>query len=127
MGFRIDIKGNWNKFENWLKGNKSKDRDVRPILEYYGQAGVDALMVATPVDTGLTAASWYYEITKLDGGWELSWNNSNIQNGIPIAVLIQMGHATKAGGWVQGYDYINPALRDVFNKFSIAVQKAYEE
>lgn len=123
MSLRIDIKGNWNRLTRFLKG--VSDVDPTPILEYYGQAGVDALADATPVDTGLTARSWYYEITKLDGGWELSWNNSNIQNGIPIAVLIQMGHATKSGGWVQGYDYINPALEDVFKKFSIAIGKEY--
>lgn len=121
MGLRIDVKGTFNRLENFLKHNKN--RDVRPILEYYGQAGVDALVAATPVDSGLTASSWYYEITKLDGGWEVSWNNSNVQNGIPIAILIQMGHATKSGSWVEGIDYINPALRDVFKKFSIEIGK----
>lgn len=121
MGLRIDVKGTFNRLENFLKHNKN--RDVRPILEYYGQAGVDALVAATPVDSGLTASSWYYEITKLDGGWEVSWNNSNIQNGIPIAILIQMGHATKSGSWVEGIDYINPALRDIFKKFSIEIGK----
>lgn len=112
--------GGFLNLENFLK---RKTKDPTPILEYYGQAGVDALSSATPVGTGLTAASWYYEIEKRDGGWTLSWNNSNIQNGIPIAILIQMGHATKSGGYVQGIDYINPALQDLFKKFSIEIGK----
>ena len=110
-------------FDNVMRLLKHKKKDPIPILEYYGQAGVDALSKATPVDTGLTAASWYYEIWKKDDVWTISWNNSNIQNGIPIAIIIQMGHATKSGGWVQGVDYINPALRDIFKKFSINIGK----
>lgn len=100
-----------------------KRRDPRPILEYYGKAGVDALSAATPIDTGLTAASWYYEIEHENDSWTISWKNSNVQNGIPIAILIQMGHATRNGGYVQGIDYINSAIRDVFKKFSIDIGK----
>ena len=114
-------------FKNLEKLLGRKKKDPTPILEYYGQAGVDALRAATPVDTGLTANSWYYEIWKKGDVWTISWNNSNIQNGIPIAILIQMGHATKSGGFVQGIDYINPALRDVFKKFSINIGKELYE
>ena len=110
-------------FNNILKLLKRSKKDPTPILEYYGQAGVDALSAATPVDTGLTASSWYYEIWKKDDVWTLSWNNSNIENGIPIAILIQMGHATKSGSYVEGVDYINPALRDLFKTFSIKIRK----
>lgn len=117
---RVTTKGSFIHLESFLK---RKRKDPRPILEYYGQAGVDALSSATPIDTGRTAASWYYEINHEDGVWTLSWNNSNIQNGIPIAILIQMGHATKNGGYVQGIDYINPALQDIFKRFSIEIGK----
>lgn len=123
MGIRVEMKGSFRKLERWLLGRKKKD--PRPILEYYGQAGVDALMQATPVDTGLTAASWYYEIVKENDVWTIRWNNSNIQNGVPIAIILQTGHATGTGGYVQGIDYINPALRDVFKKFSIDIGKEY--
>lgn len=116
----IGSRGGFLNLESFLR---RKTKDPTSILEYYGQAGVDALSAATPVDTGLTASSWYYEIEKTDDGWNLTWNNSNIQNGIPIAVLIQMGHATKSGGWVQGIDYINPALQEIFKRFSIEIGK----
>lgn len=116
----IGSKGGFLNLENFLR---RKRKDPTSILEYYGQAGVDALSSWTPVDTGLTASSWYYEIEKTNDGWSLTWNNSNIQNGIPIAVLIQMGHATKSGGWVQGIDYINPALQEIFKRFSIEIGK----
>lgn len=117
---RIESKGGFFNLETLLR---RKRKDPTSILEYYGQAGVDALSAATPVNTGLTASSWYYEIEKTKDGWNLTWNNSNIQNGIPIAVLIQMGHATKRGGWVQGIDYINPALQEIFKRFSIEIGK----
>lgn len=110
-------------FDNIMKLLKRRKRDPIEVLERYGQAGVDALSAATPVDTGLTAASWYYEISKKNGVWTISWNNSNIQNGIQIALIIQMGHGTKSGGYVQGVDYINPALRDLFKKFQINIGK----
>lgn len=116
----IGSKGGFLNLETLLR---RKRKDPTSILEYYGQAGVDALSAATPVGTGLTASSWYYEIEKTDDGWNLTWNNSNIQNGIPIAVLIQMGHGTKSGGWVQGIDYINPALQEIFKRFSIDIGK----
>lgn len=110
-------------FKNLEKLLKRKRKDPTPILEHYGRAGVDALAAATPVDTGLTASSWYYEIWRKNDVWTISWNNSNIQNGIPIAIIIQMGHATKSGGYVEGIDYINPALRDIFKKFQINIGK----
>lgn len=118
--FKITSTGSFNNLEKLIKRKK---KDPTPILEYYAKAGVDALSNATPVDTGLTAASWYYEITERDGVYTISWNNSNIQNGIPIAILIQMGHATKSGTYVEGVDYINPALRNLFTKFSIDIGK----
>ena len=87
-------------------------------LDKYGREGVAALASATPVDSGLTASSWYYEITRTNGSVSINFNNSNIQNGVPIAVLLQYGHATGTGGYVQGRDYINPAIRPVFDRIA---------
>ena len=88
------------------------------ILNEYGRKGVEALKAATPRDTGLTADSWYYEIQRGEGLIRLSFNNSNTNQGIPIAILIQYGHATRNGGFVEGIDYINPALRPVFDELA---------
>lgn len=86
-------------------------------LATYAQEGVDALASATPVDSGLTADSWYYKITERDGSVMIEWLNSNLGDGwAPIALLIQYGHATGTGGYVEGIDYINPALKPIFDK-----------
>jgi hypothetical protein len=87
-------------------------------LDKYGRAGVAALASATPVESGLTASSWYYEITNKNGSAEISFHNSNIQNGVPIAIILQYGHGTRNGGWVQGRDYINPAIQPVFDQIA---------
>lgn len=87
-------------------------------LDEYGKRGVTALMKATPVRTGKTANSWYYEITKEDGVTRISFCNKNIQNGVPIAIILQYGHATRNGGWVEGRDYINPAIQPIFDEIA---------
>lgn len=87
-------------------------------LDKFGRAGVSALASATPVDSGLTANSWYYEITNKNGVATISFHNSNIQNGIPIAIILQYGHGTRNGGWVQGRDYINPAIQPIFDQMA---------
>lgn len=87
-------------------------------LDKYGREGVSALASATPVDSGKTASSWSYEIIKEKDSVKLTFSNSNIQNGVPIAVILQYGHATRNGGWVQGRDYINPAIRPIFDKIA---------
>lgn len=92
-----------------------RTRNIRPILEKYGQKGVEALAEATPKATGKTAASWSYEIKMEKTGAVLSWKNSNIVDGVPIAVILQYGHGTRNGGYVQGVDYINPAMKPVFD------------
>ena len=84
-------------------------------LKKYGERGVAALSSATPVDTGLTAKSWYYKIENDNGKVKISFNNSNIQNGVPIAVILQYGHGTRNGGWIEGRDYINPAIQPIFD------------
>lgn len=83
--------------------------------------GVEALAQATPVKTGKTASSWSYDLIKTNSGYELVFSNSNFNNGVPIAVILQYGHGTGTGGWVEGRDYINPALQPVFDKIAKTV------
>lgn len=87
-------------------------------LERFGREGIAALASATPVDTGLTAGSWYYEIEQNNGSAVIRFNNSNIQNGVSIAIILQYGHGTNNGGWIQGRDYINPAIQPIFDKIA---------
>lgn len=94
------------------------------LLDRYGREGVAALASATPVDSGETANSWYYEIENKKGSATIRFCNSNINKGVPIAIILQYGHGTGTGGWVQGRDYINPAIRPVFDSL---VQSAWRE
>lgn len=112
-------------FSKSIKFFESVKAAVRPKdLDKYGREGVAALESATPVKTGLTAKSWYYKIETKDGSVTISFFNSNIQNGVPIAVILQYGHGTRNGGWVQGRDYINPAIQPIFDEI---VKKAWRE
>ena len=94
------------------------------ILDKYGNEGVAALMSATPLDSGLTANSWYYEIQNGRGSTTIVFKNSNVNNGVPIAIVLQYGHGTRNGGWVQGRDYINPAIQPIFDRI---VNEAWRE
>src|SRR5436190_19528028 len=105
MGFSITAKGDWNTTRLYLERNKNLDLS---ILERFGQQGVAALRAATPVDEGETAQAWAYQIVKRQGYYSIRWRNTHINDGNVIAVLIQYGHGTKNGGFVQGRDYINP-------------------
>lgn len=87
-------------------------------LDRYGREGVSALASVTPVESGLTASSWYYTIERGNGTISINFHNSNIQNGVPIAIILQYGHGTGTGGWVQGRDYINPAIQPLFDKIA---------
>ena len=113
--------GSFNKTERFLKKahNASKTID----LTKYGEKGVAALQAATPTRTGVTASSWYYKIEKSGSTITLSFLNSNVNHGVPIAIILQYGHGTNNGGWVQGRDYINPALRPVFDEMAQAIWK----
>lgn len=107
-------KGDFKKINSFLQ--KAKSVNHSSILDKYGKEGVAALMSATPKRTGLTASSWSYEIIRENGKTTLAFNNSNVQNGVPIAIILQYGHATSNGGWVEGIDYIEPTLRPIFEK-----------
>ena len=109
-------KGDFSKTTKYLTNVQDKVR-MRD-LEKFGREGVAALASATPVDSGLTAKSWYYEIVRKNGSVTISFKNSNIQNRVPIAIILQYGHGTRNGGWVQGRDYINPAIQPVFDKIA---------
>lgn len=109
-------KGDWKKTRKFLK--RCSDLDLDDVLNLYGQEGADALAKATPKDTGKTAASWSYEVTKGRESIVITWKNSNIVDGVPIAVILQYGHGTRNGGYVEGVDYINPAMRPVFERIA---------
>lgn len=93
---------------------RMKSPFVIPILKKYGEKGVQALAEATPKDTGTTASSWSYEILQTKNGYTLAWNNANVSDHVNIAMILQYGHGTRNGGYVQGVDYINPALVPLF-------------
>lgn len=109
-------KGDFSKLTKFLE--RAKESVKLGDLDKYGRAGVEALASATPVDSGLTANSWYYEIENKNGSASITFLNKNIQNGVPIAIILQYGHGTGTGGWVQGRDYINPAIQPLFDKIA---------
>lgn len=109
-------RGDFSKTERYLKRLKEAAR--LKILDKYGREGVAALASATPIESGLTASSWHYKITSKNGSIALEFYNSNIQNGVPIAIILQYGHGTGTGGYVQGRDYINPAIQPVFDRLA---------
>ena len=112
----INHYGDFKKLTNFLE--KMKRMFDVSMLDKYGREGVAALSAATPVDSGETASSWIYEIKNIKDGVALTFNNTNIQNGVPIAIILQYGHGTNHGGWVEGRDYINPAIQPVFDKIA---------
>lgn len=109
-------KGDFSKLTRFLE--RAKDAVHIGDLDKFGREGVAALASATPIDSGQTANSWYYEIENKNGSASITFNNSNIQNGVPIAIILQYGHGTRNGGWVQGRDYINPAIQPIFDKIA---------
>lgn len=115
-------KGDFSKLTRYLE--RAKEVIKLGDLDKYGQEGVDALSSATPVDSGLTASSWYYKIENKNGSAIISFYNSNVNNGVPIAIILQYGHGTNNGGWVEGRDYINPAILPIFEKIA---NDAWEE
>lgn len=118
---KLSSTGDFSKITGYLE--RLKETTQSGILDQYGRKGVEALMSATPVDTGKTAESWYYTIEHKNSSVSLVFHNSNIVNGVPIAIILQYGHGTGTGGWVQGRDYINPALQPIFDKLAEEVWK----
>lgn len=121
----VSHKGDFNGTESFLKSMKQRKNYSK--LDRLAKQGAAALASATPVDSGTTAASWGYKIDILSQTIKITWTNSNIVDGYPIAILIQYGHGTGNGGYVEGRDYINPAIRPIFDKILEQVWKGVEE
>lgn len=115
-------KGDFSKLSRFLE--KAKGAAHLSVLDKYGREGVAALSSATPVESGKTADSWFYEIERKKGSATIVFKNSNVNNGVLIAIILQYGHGTGTGGWVEGRDYINPAIQPIFDKIANA---AWEE
>ena len=109
-------KGDFSKLTRFLE--RAKNVIHTGELDKYGKEGVAALASATPVDSGRTADSWYYEIEHKDGSASITFYNSNVNKGVPIAIILQYGHGTGNGGWVEGRDYINPAIQPIFDRIA---------
>lgn len=120
--FKFKQKGNYSKIKKYLtRIQKPIDKEM---LKKYGDEGVDALRASTPVDSGKTRDSWYYKIIIKDGSARIEYCNSHINKYVSIAIILQYGHSTGTGGWVQGRDYINPAIQPIFDKMA---KSAWEE
>lgn len=109
-------KGNFSKTNRFLK--QAMRRPYLHLLDKYGQRGVDALAAVTPKDSGNTAGSWVYDIAYDKSGISIVWSNTNVNKGVNIAVILQYGHGTRNGGYVEGIDYINPALKPIFDELA---------
>lgn len=114
--------GNTKRTELWLK--RMKDQEVFKMLDGIAKEGVDALSAATPRDSGTTAGSWGYQITRSGSSVTIAWTNTHKVGGTPLIILLQYGHGTGTGGYVAGRDIINPAIRPIFQKLSDRVRKA---
>ena len=114
--------GNFKKLSSFLE--RMKKHLKKTTLDKYGKEGVQALMAATPVDTGLTASLWHYDINMSKDSSSISFYNDNIDNGVPIAIILNYGHGTRNGGYVKGRNYINPAIQPIFDKLA---QEAWKE
>ena len=121
MKISFSSKGDFSKTIKFL--NKVKNVKINNILSKYGKIGVNALSQATPKDSGVTSRSWNYKIEVNDNNASIVWYNTNVVKGVNIAVILQYGHGTRNGGWVEGRDYINPAMKPIFDKIADQVWK----
>lgn len=119
---KISQKGDFKKSITYME--KLKEAIRLNAFDKYGQEGVSALSSATPVDSGKTASSWYYKIERTKNTISIAFYNSNVNKGVPIAIILQYGHGTGTGGWVEGRDYINPAIQPIFDKMA---EEAWKE
>ena len=116
-GISFRHKGDFSKLDKYLNEvRKAVRKDT--IFDKYGRAGVAALSSATPVETGLAAQSWYYEVEQSSSSVRIVFYNSDVENGFPVAIMLQYGHGTGTGGWVEGRDYVNPAIQPIFDKIA---------
>lgn len=122
MKVSFQITGSFDKTRAYLR--KLQTMKIDQIVKTQAQRGVDALASATPKDSARASISWRYEVEKTSKGFTIKWLNSDIENGYPVALMIQYGHGTGTGGYVQGIDYINPAMRPVFHDIAQTVWRA---
>ena len=120
--FRLTSRGDYARTEQAL--NKMAKGDIFAMLSRFGEAGVAALQASTPVDSGETAASWTYQIEGSAASPKIVWTNSHMAGGTPVAIMLQYGHGTGTGGYVEGRDFINPAMRPIFDQIAAEVWKA---
>ena len=123
MGIEVELDAPFVGSYKFLRRLLNPDANVMAILNRYGQAGVEALRNATPIDTSRAANSWTYSVQKTRKGYAIHWRNTHINDGVPIAIILQYGHATQDGGYVRGRDYINPATRAIFDSLANAAWK----
>lgn len=119
MAIVFKHKGNLKKTKRFLK--RMSEEEYLKFLDKYGRKGVEALTLATPRDSGKTAESWDYRINRDKDGVKITWTNSNVNKGVNIAIILQYGHGTRNGGYVVGRDYINPAIRPIFDQMAVEV------
>ncbi len=121
MGINVTASGSFVNTQKFLA--RLTKQDIFNILDRYGPLGVAALRAATPIESGETANSWYYEINQTKGSYEIVWKNSHVINGANIALLIHYGHGTGTGGYVPGHEYINTAMKPIFAKILADVRR----
>ena len=121
MPLTVQQRGDWSATKKFLE--KMHAGDIYSTLAQFGSVGVAALAAATPAESGITANSWYYEIVQRNGYYSIRWRNSNVVDGRPIAILLQYGHGTRRGGYVEGRDYIMPAIRPVFDQIDAELRR----
>ena len=117
----FEAKGGWDRTESFLK--RAIRLNLAPRLQAAAAEGIAALAAATPKESGLTANSWTAEVTIGANGFTIEWQNTHVVSGVPIAIILQYGHGTGTGGYVQGRDYINPAIQPVFDKIADEIWK----
>lgn len=115
-------RGSFKNAESFIK--HASKVDILGVLNSYAQEGVTALANATPIESGLASSSWDYEVAQRKGAYSITWINTDVENGFSVAIMLQYGYATGTGGYVQGEDYINPAMRPIFDKIADKVWKA---
>lgn len=118
----VESSGSFQRSGSFL--TKLLGLDISRTLHMYGRQGVAALAAATPVETGETAALWGYVVSRQGSGWSITWTNSHVVNGAPVAIMLQYGHGTGTGGYVEGRDFINPVIKPIFDKIAEDVWKA---
>ena len=118
-GITLEASGSYSSTTTWLQ--RIGRMSIEQQLARYGAKGVKALASSTPVETGKTASSWSYSVTRKGDTWILSWENTNVVRGVPVAIILQYGHVTGTGGWVQGRDYINPAIKPLMDEIAEGV------